>query len=251
MSKASKKRDWLTFDEIAIRDYKNFRWLMFMGVFFVGPLFLYVISPIPGHASVNVALFWIYLLTYFIQLVALCLLFLRGLFHSFVICLSSAISGFLLFSISTFFYFSRAYFIPSGLWVVASWLFLSPFMWWWGKRTLVLNGELKEAIFRAKRIDIEAGTYSPYRVPHDLYQTKWSKFLISSYGLVLTLALIVTGAVSHFVSSRNMDPNHYIATFFAYLLVPTCIYVLSGWFQEWKWLYQLENRPQDVYQRNH
>ena len=242
MVKASKKKDWLGLDEIVIRDYKNLHWLMFGMAFWVGPVCTLMVWRWPEDPYFHVAFFWVYLLIYSIELTALFFLFFNGWFMPFVVFLFSAVAGLMLAFAATLFKFANIDSIQPVLLIVASWLFLSPLMYWWGSRILISKGEPKEAIFRAKRIDLEAGTYSPYRVPHDLYQTKWSKFLISSYGLVLTLALIVAGAVSHFVSSRNLDPNHYVVTFFAYLLVPVCIYVLCGWFQEWKWLYQWEKK---------
>lgn len=244
MVKASKKKDWLGLDEIAIRDYKNLRWLTFTWVFLAGPVLalVYVAPPLPWHPYLNGVLFTLYLLVYSFELIALYFLFSKGHFLWFAIFLFSALSGLALSFAICLLKFANVDSRQTALLVAASWLFLSPFMYWWGRRMYVSKGELKEAIFRAKRIDIEAGTYSPFRVPHDLYQTKWSKFLISSYGLVLTLALIIAGAVSHFVSSRDLDPDHYLGTVAAYLVVPLVIAGLSGWFQEWKWLYKWEKK---------
>jgi hypothetical protein len=244
MVKASKKKDWLTFDEIATRDYKNFRWLIFVMTFLAGPLLtlMYIAPPLPWYDFLNRTLLAIYLLIYFVELATLYLLFSNGWFPWFSIFLTSTLIG-LTFSFAVgFFKFTNVASFQIMLLVVATWIFLSPFMYWWGKRMYISKGEIKEAIFRAKRIDLEAGTYSPYRVPHDLYQTKWSKFLISSYGLILTLALVVAGMVSHFVSSRNLDPDHYLGIFSAYLIVPLMVAALSGWFQEWKWLYRWEKK---------
>lgn len=213
--------------------------------FLAGPVLalVYMAPPLPWHPYVNRVLFTLYLLIYFFELIALYLLFSNGRFVWFVILLTSTAIGFALCFAVGLFKFANFNSFQAVLLILGSWIFLSPFMWWWGSRKLCLpDGELKEALFEAKRIDLEAATYSPYRVPHDLFQTKWSKFLISSYGFVLTIALIITGVVSHFISSRNLDPGHYLALFFAYLLIPVIIYALSIWVHEWQWIMKWEKK---------
>lgn len=241
----------MTFEEVTRRNYKNLKWLLLMVCFFLGPLFAVMTSvPLwqPELPRFTIIFFWLYLLVYAAYLAPLIFLFKEGWFGWFSIFLGSAIASMGICAASGFFILLGVSLVRDIFFVFGSWFVLSLLMWWWGSRIYLSKDEIKEAVLRSKRIDLEQATYSPYRIPHDLYKAKWAKASlilgVTSVGAVAGLAAFL----SYFISTRGGDSEGFWGAFWAYLLVPLSIFCLSAGYHEWRWMRRWEKKTgQKIY----
>ena len=227
-------------------EYQEFRLKILLGLFFLGlgfgaatalPL---LIAELPRF---TIAVFWLYLFVYVIELWAGVMLLRTGWSYWFELFISSAMGGMGIFALSLFFILQQPFTIGVIAVIGLSWVLLSPVMWWWGSRIFCeANGEIKEAVFRSKRIDLERQTYSPYLFPGNLFRAGWARKSVALSTAIGGAAIGLSVYVSHLVNTRLPDAENAYGAFWGYLLVLLSVACISAPYHEWRWIHRWEKK---------
>lgn len=239
MKNKARNKTWLTEEEVAARDYKNLRSLVFTCLFFIAPFFAFMTSvPLwqPELPRYTVFFFWLYLVVYTAELVIATMLLKDGWSLWLTLFLSTVAIGLGIWSASGFFLMLGVTTIKKLGTTILGWVILAPLMWWWGSRVYLSKGEIKEAVLRSKRIDLEQATYSPYLIPHDLYQAKWARLTLVANVALVSVAASAGALISHFASSRNADPGQLGISIVGFSLVLASIFMVSTGYHEARWM---------------
>jgi hypothetical protein len=225
--------------------YREFRLRVVLPIIFLGPGFGFASALpwiFPDLPQDFLFLLWVYLGVYAIEVIAGFFLLRTGYsaWFAFFISLLMVTIGF--FGLSLLLILPKVESTTVYRWIGVSWFFLFPLMWWWGSRVYCSKGEIKDAVLKSKRIDIEAGTYSPYLFPDDLFEAGWAR---SAVALSATAGGIFIGLgvyLGHVVSTRSVDGELLLGAAVGYLLVILSVTVISAIYHEWLWIRKWEKK---------
>lgn len=227
-------------------EYKEFRLRVVLAIVFLGPVFglgaalPWIFSDLPQGL---LFLLWVYLAVYLVEVVSGFLLLRTGLARWFISFISALMVTGGIFGVSVLFILPKVESIGVYCLILASWILLFPLMWWWGARIFCTkDGEIKDAVLRSKRIDLEAQTYSPYHFPDNLFEAGWARKTVALSTAVGGLAIGLSVYVSHLVNTRMPDSEYGYGAFWGYLLVLLSVACVSAPYHEWRWIRNWEKK---------
>jgi hypothetical protein len=225
--------------------YNEFKLPLLVCVFLGGPAMAvvaalpYIDTGLPGFAKI---FSWLFFFVYVVQMLCMGFLFHEGWYRWYAFVLVTFALGVGCMGAVCFITFGGIRSIEGFKLTLLSWATSIPVTWWWGSRIFLSKGEIKEAVLRSKRIDLDDATYSPYKIPPDIYKSNWARRWLAFDSLFAGLAIGIAVYLAYLAGERSSGSESMYGAFWGYILVPISFLLVSSCFHEAAWMYRWEKK---------